>query len=301
MKNKLIKHGLTTAAAFALVVSAQAQDKPIFDSSFTLAANDAVAPGGGADASSPANDEAEQNAELVKKILNPIADLTSVPFQNNWDFGIGPADAMKYTLNFQPVIPFELNKDWNLISRTIVPFIDAQSPVQGGADHSGLGDITQSLFFSPKKEVGGWIVGAGPVLLLPSATESELGTGKWGAGPTAVVLQQQHGWTYGVLANQIWSYAGAAGRQNVNATFVQPFLAYTFKKTFTTIYFNSESTYDWQAKQWSVPVNFMVTQLVKIKGQPLSFQVGYRYYADGPNGGPDWGLRFQVNFVFPKK
>ena len=260
-----------------------------------------LAPADASDASGGATDEKEADAELVKKILNPIADLTSVPFQNNWDFGIGPANAFKYTLNFQPVIPIELNKDWNLISRTIVPIIYAQSPVQGGADHSGLGDIEQSFFFSPKQEVGGWIMGAGPVFLLPSATESELGTGKWGAGPTAVVLQQRHGWTYGILANQVWSYAGADGRQNVNATYLEPFLAYTVRKTFTTFYLNSESTYDWQAEQWSVPVNFMITQLLKIKGQPVSFQLGYRYYADGPKGGPDWGLRFQVNFVFPKK
>jgi hypothetical protein len=106
------------------------------------------------------------------------------------------------------------------------------------------------------------------------------------------------GFTYGVLANHIWSYEGW-GDQNVNATYLQPFLGYT-TKTFTTFMVNTESTYDWQGHQWSVPMNFMVTQMLKVGDQPITLQVGYRYYADGPSGGPDWGLRFAVTLLFPK-
>jgi hypothetical protein len=175
-----------------------------------------------------------------------------------------------------------------------MPLIYAQSPTTGGSDHSGLGDITQSFFLSPKAPVGGWILGAGPVALWPTATDSALGAGKWGAGPTIVALQQQHGFTYGILANQIWSYAGW-GSQNVNATFLQPFVSFTTKK-FTTFAVNTESTYDWQGEQWTVPVNFMVQQLVKIGGHPVAFQVGYRYYADKPNGGLGLALRRHVPF-----
>jgi hypothetical protein len=273
----------------------QAQNNSTFDSTLTLAANDAVSSGGGG-----AGDDAKaQEAELAKKLQNPVAALISVPIQNNWDFGIGPANAMKYTANIQPVVPISISDDWNLIIRTILPVIYAESPVNGGSNHSGLGDITQSFFLSPKAPVGGWILGAGPVALWPTATDSALGAGKWGAGPTIVALQQQHGFTYGILANQIWSYAGW-GSQNVNATFLQPFVSFTTKK-FTTFAVNTESTYDWQGEQWTVPVNFMVQQLVKIGGHPVAFQVGYRYYADKPAGGPDWGLRFAVTFLFPKK
>ena len=114
-----------------------------------------------------------------------------------------------------------------------------------------------------------------------------------------MALRQEHGFTYGILANQIWSYAGW-GSQNVNATFLQPFVSYT-TKTYTTFGVNTESTYNWQASQWSVPVNMTVQQLVKIGKQPIALQLGYRYYADSPNGGPDWGLRFAVTFLFPKK
>src|SRR6266536_4047828 len=193
-------------------------------------------------------DDKAQAAELAKKLQNPVASLIQVPIQNNWDFGIGSANAMRYTANVQPVVPLSLNEDWNLITRTIVPFIYAESPVAGGSDKAGLGDIVQSFFLSPKAPTSsGWIWGAGPVFAWPTATDSALGGGKWGAGPTAVFLRQDSGWTYGVLANQIWSYAGW-GDQDVSATFLQPFVNYTTKK-FTTFGINTESTYDWNNHQ----------------------------------------------------
>lgn len=214
---------------------------------------------------------AQQEAELAKKLQNPVADLISVPLQNNWDFGIGPANAMRYTLNVQPVIPFSLNSNWNLITRTIMPVVHAESPIKGGRDKSGLGDILQSFFLSPKAPVRGWIMGVGPVFLYPSATDVVLGGEKWGGGPTAVILRQESGWTYGMLANQLWSFAGTDRRQDVNATFLQPFLAYT-TKTYTTFTFNTETTYDWENEQGTVPLNWMVSQLLRLGGQPLQFQ-----------------------------
>ena len=286
---------LPSALACALVsFTAQAQNPLTFHPQVTLAPADATSSGGGG----AGDDEQAKTAELAKKLSNPIANLISVPVQNNWDFGIGPANAMRYTANIQPVIPLTLTKDWNVITRTILPVIYAESPVKGGLDHSGLGDVVQSFFLSPKEPVGGWTLGAGPVFLWPTATDSALGSGKWGAGPTVVALRQEHGWTYGVLANQIWSYAGWGG-QDVNATFVQPFLAYT-TKTYTTFTANTESTYDWENRQWTVPVNGIVSQLLKIGKHPVQFSLGARYYADKPAGGPDWGLRFAVTFLFPR-
>jgi len=242
---------------------------------------------------------AQSEEELAKATQNPVAALISLPLQNNWDFGIGPADAMRYTLNVQPVIPFSLTSDYNLITRTIVPYIVAEAPVKGGDDESGLGDIVQSFFLSPKALVGGWTVGFGPVFLYPTASNDALGSEKWGAGPTGVVLKQDSGFTYGLLFNHIWSFAGEDERDNVSATFLQPFLSYT-TKTYTTFGVNTESTYDWENRQWTVPINASVTQLLKIGGQPLTLQMGYRYYADKPTGGPDWGLRFAFTILFPK-
>ncbi|MES2705650.1 MAG: transporter [Verrucomicrobiota bacterium] len=243
---------------------------------------------------------ADQAADLAKQLSNPVASLISLPLQANWDFGIGPNDAARFTLNVQPVIPLSLTDDTNLIIRTIIPMIDAESPAPGIGDASGMGDIVQSFFFSPKKPTaGGWILGAGPVLLWPSATDDLLGSEKWGAGPTALALRQADGWTYGVLANHLWSYAGNEDRGEVNATFLQPFVSFT-TKTHTTIGLNAESTYDWEGAQWSVPLNLTVGQLFKIGGAPMQFTVGGRYYAEGPDGGPEWGLRAVLTFLFPK-
>ncbi|MBC8127782.1 MAG: transporter [Gloeobacteraceae cyanobacterium ES-bin-144] len=239
-----------------------------------------------------------EEAKLAMQLSNPVAALISVPLQSNWDFGIGVNNAYRYTLNVQPVIPITLNSEWNLISRTILPIIDAESPAPGIDNVSGIGDITQSLFFSPQKPTeGGLIWGVGPVVLIPSASNDLLGSDKWGAGPTIVLLKQQDGWTYGMLANQIWSFGDNV--EAVNSTYVQPFISYT-TKTHTTFGLNAESTYNWEQSQLTLPFNLTLAQLIKIGELPVQLQVGGRYYADKPEGGPDWGLRFTVTFLFPK-
>lgn len=293
--NGLMLAGIVTATLIPQPL-AQAQDESGPNRPLALAPADATSSGGGG-----AGDDAKaQAAELAKKLQNPIASLISVPLQNNFDWGAGPAgEGFQYRLNVQPVIPFALNEDWNLITRTIVPFV-YQEDVVDTSSQSGLADTLESLFFSPSKPTkSGWIWGAGPVFLLPTATDDLLGAEKWGAGPTAVVLKQTKGWTYGALMNHVWSFAGESGREDVNATFLQPFVAYT-TKTFTSFTLNTESTYDWQNHQWTVPVNLMVQQLLKIGKQPVAFQLGGRYYADGPSDGPEWGLRFAITFLFPK-
>ncbi len=246
------------------------------------------------------DDAKAKAAELAKKLQNPVASLISVPIQNNFDFGAGPnGDGFQYKVNVQPVIPFKLNEDWNLISRTILPVV-YQENIFGTSSQSGLSDTVQSLFFSPKAPTsGGWIWAVGPVLLLPTATDDLLGAEKWGAGPTALALKQQNGWTYGVLANHLWSYAGDSSRAEVNATFLQPFVSFSTKQQ-TTYGLNTESTYDWSNSQWTVPLNATVSQLVKIGGKPVQFTLGARYYAEKPANGPEWGLRFAVTFLFPK-
>jgi len=256
----------------------------------------------GADDTSSSSD-AGSEADLAKKLANPVADLISVPFQFNYNDDIGPADGWQMQLNIQPVIPIELNKEWNVISRTILPVIDQHDIAGFSGDQSGLGDTTQSFFLSPQAPTaGGLIWGFGPALLIPTGTDELLGTGKWGAGPTGVALAQNDGWTYGILANQIWSFAGQSSRQDVNAAYMQPFVAYTWP-TATTLAFNTESSYDWEADDWSVPLNLMLSQIVKIGKLPVSLQGGLRYWADSTPTGPEQdniGFRFAVTFLFPR-
>jgi hypothetical protein len=238
--------------------------------------------------------------DLAKKLNNPISELISVPLQANYDEGYGRGgDGHKFYLNVQPVVPFKLNNDWNLISRTILPIVD-QHDVVPGTSQTGIGDVVQSLFFVPANPAGGLIWGVGPVFLLPTGSESELSARKWGLGPTGIVLRQHGPWTYGVLANHIWSVAGSDSRPDVSSTFLQPFLSYT-TPTAWTFGVNTESTYDWKAEEWSVPINATVSKLVKFGRQPVSIGGGIRYWADSPDGGPrDWGLRLSVTFLFPK-
>jgi len=238
--------------------------------------------------------------EIALAAQNPVAAMISVPLQYNYDQNIGPQETgHKNYVNVQPVIPFSLNEDWNLISRTILPVVWQSDIFPGSGSQSGIGDITQSFFFSPKKPTeNGWIWGAGPVVYVPTASNDLLGADKWGLGPTAVFLKQEHGFTYGVLANHIWS-TGGSGRVNINSTYMQPFFSYT-TKTHTTIALNSESTYNWEIEKWSVPFNLMVSQLVKVGEQRLQLQAGARYWATSPDSGPHgWGFRFTVTFLFP--
>jgi len=240
--------------------------------------------------------------DVAKQLANPVSSLVSVPFQFNYDDNAGAGERGSVgRLNVQPVVPFSLNEDWNLIARTILPVLTQEDLPRRGDSESGLGDTLQSVFFSPKKPTDdGWIWGVGPALLLPTATDDTLGGERWGAGPTAVALKQRGQWTYGALANHIESFAGSGKRADVSATFLQPFLTFVTPQA-TTFALNTESTYDWEARQWSVPVNFSVSQLVSIGPQMMQVGGGVRYWLEGPETGPEgWGLRLSLVLVFPR-
>ena len=246
--------------------------------------------------------QADQAAELAKKLANPVAALISVPLQYNYDeYGGANDGASKSVLNIQPVVPLSISADWNLIIRTIVPIVDQRDFPLAEMNESGLGDVVQSFFFSPKAPVGGWILAAGLVGLYPTASEEVLGGEQWGAGPTALALTQRGPWTAGALVNHIWSVDGEDDRADVDMTLIQPFLSYIVQKTKTTFGVNTESTYDWEGEAWAIPVNLTVAQMFKIGPQIMQLQLGARYWAESPDGGPeDWGVRAQLTFLFPK-
>ncbi|MDC3405129.1 transporter [Luminiphilus sp.] len=216
------------------------------------------------------------DASIAQKLANPVASLISVPIQINYDdkYGLGEKGSIWKT-NVQPVIPVSLNDDWNMISRTILPFIDQSDfPVQGQGE-SGVGDVVQSFFFSPKAPTAGGLVwGVGPVINIPTATKDALGPRAWAAGPTGLVLKQSGPWTYGALGNHLWSFAKED---------------------------NTESTYNWDSKDWSVPINVGANQLMKFGNQLMQIGGGVRYWADSGEFGPKgWALRMNIVFVFPK-
>ena len=242
--------------------------------------------------------------DLAKALANPIAALISVPFEFGYNQGYGSEDGEQLVLNIQPVIPISLNEDWNLISRTILSVVWQDDIAGQSGEQSGLGDTLQSFFFSPSAPLdlgsGDLTWGVGPVISIPTATDDLLGSGKLGLGPTGIALIQSGHWTYGALVNHVWSVAGESGRDDVNASFIQPFLVYT-TPTAWGFGVNSESTYDWETEQWSVPIKVFVNKLTTIGSKKVQFQLQGRHWADSPPGGPeDFGLSFKITFLFPK-
>lgn len=244
-----------------------------------------------------------EHEELAKKLSNPVSDLVSVPFQFNWDNGVGPNEDLRHILNVQPVVPFSLSEKWNLIGRWIMPFLSQPELSPGSGTASGLGDIVASGFFSPKTSHGGVTWGLGPVVSLPVTTNPLLGSGKWSAGPTAVVLKQSGPWTVGGLVNHLWSFAdtGKPERADVNQTFLQPFLAYTTKNA-VTLNITSETTANWEAASgegWTVPIQLVATKVTRFGPFPFSIGGGVGWYVETPTGGPEWRLRTQFVLLLP--
>jgi len=255
--------------------------------------------------------------DLAKQLSNPVASLVSVPFQFNWDQPVGPEDASRFVMNFQPVVPMSVSEDWNLILRWIMPFIGQPVLFEGGAPASGMGDIAASFFLSPSRP-GKFIWGAGPVLLLPTNSEPVLGSSKWAAGPTVVVLKQSGSWTYGMLANHLWSFAGpktsgGVDRGELDVTFLQPFVSYTTKSA-VTVSLNAEASANWRLYQtgadgslqekdgtdWTIPVNMTVTKLTKFGPLPMSIGGGVGVFVATPDGKPDWRLRLVATILMPR-
>lgn len=241
------------------------------------------------------------NSDLAKQAQNPVANLISLPLQNNTNFSIGPDDETQNILNIQPVWPVSINDDWNLITRTILPVVSQPNILTGGDGRiNGLGDTTFTGFFSPK-DSGKLIWGAGPVFLIPTATDDALGSDKWGAGASVVLLTMPGKWVVGSLFSNVWSFAGS-GDQDVNLFTWQYFINYNLPNKW---YLTSAPiiTANWEADSdntWTVPFGGGIGKIFNIGKQPMNGQISAYYNVEKPEFGPDWQLRVQLQFLFPK-
>lgn len=240
--------------------------------------------------------------DLAKKLANPVSDMVSLPLQFNWVNGNGPQEDLRFVMNFQPVVPFAISPNWNLIGRWIMPYISQPASV-GSA--TGLGDITASAFFSPSASTG-LLWGAGPVVSLPTTSDPALGSGKWSAGPTVVLVKQAGSWTYGMLWNQLWSFAGTskADRSDISHALFQPFLAHVTPHG-VTYTLQSEATANWLAARssdtWTIPINVQVSKVTRMGPFPASIAGGAGVFVAKPDDGPEWQLRTIFTMILPGK
>lgn len=244
---------------------------------------------------------AGETEDLAKESQNPIANIISLPFENNFDFGVGEEDAFVYTLKMKPVYPLNLGKV-NLINRFILPVIYQEERVEGEGSQFGLGDLTYQAFFSPAK-LGKIIWGAGPAFVLPTNTDDLLGVDKWSAGPAAVALAKPGHWLFGALTQNVWSYAGDSDASDVNFTSFQYFINYNFEGGW---YLSSTPTItaDWEADsddRWTVPFGGGVGRLVKFGQKLVDLKLQGFYNVEKPKAAADWSLQFQVKMLFPQK
>ncbi len=248
--------------------------------------------------------QAELSAEeLAKLAQNPVGNLVSVPFQNNTNLNFGPEKKTQNILNIQPVIPVSVNDEWNVITRTIVPVVSQPALYPGDDRTNGLGDTVFTAFLSPAKP-GSMIWGAGPVVQLPTNTDSQLGNRNWGMGLSGVVLHLEHGspWVYGVLVNNIWSLSDSGTGGSYNNATIQPFVNYNFPGG---LYLTSAPivTANWKAEdsqRWTVPLGGGVGKIFHIGRLPVNTQLSAYYNVVTPDDGANWQIRAQIQFMFPK-
>jgi len=280
-KKPALLAAILTAAAITSLVPAQAQQASPADKT---------------------SDSSESASDLAKKLQNPIGDLYSFPFQGNTNFGVGPRNGTQEILNVQPVIPFHVSDDWNIITRTILPIVWNPDTSPLPSKDFGLSATTFSAFLSPRNPTDGWLWGLGPVVQVPTATSPLLGSSVWGGGLTGVLVYMKGPWVAGVLANNVWSLGGNYGRfgNGYNNFLTQPFVNYNFGAGW---YVTSSPivTANWETPgtKWTLPVGGGVGRVVKLFDKlPVNFMVGAYYNIIRPEFGADWQLRTQVTLIF---
>lgn len=242
-------------------------------------------------------------AALARIAQNPLAKVYSLPFQNNTNFGVGPRKQAENILNIQPLLPFGINDDWNLITRTVFPVTSQPGLMPGQGSSFGLGATQGSFFLSPARQTAGIGWGAGVLVQAPSVTDPALGSRVWGAGPSGIALAMRGPWVVGTLLNNVWSFGG--GPQDAYNTFTfQPLINYNFAHSPGT-YLSTQPliTADWLAppgQRWTVPVGLALGQVFRVSGQPMNANLGAYYNVIRPDDAPAWQIRFQLVFLFAR-
>jgi len=259
-------------------------------------------------------EEAIQKSDdnIAYELTNPLSNLQLFSLQWNHNRGLGANQGgTSQTYQMSPKIKVDINQDWNFFSRVYVNASKIQNV--NGVNNSGIGPTQIETFFSPKTD-GKLVYGLGPYLQIPGGQSGEFGPTQWGAGIRGVFVAMPKPWTIAVYAHQSWSVGGSTGAGTpaspgtgtVNTLSAWPTVSYTTDNAWVYS-LDSESVYNYDVRRMYVPVNALVSKVVRIEGAPISFGVGARYnvssypgtlqYPGTPRG---WGARLQINFVLGK-
>ncbi len=247
------------------------------------------------------NARSESSTDLAKQLQNPVGDLISVPLQNNINFGYGPRNGAQNILQAQPVIPFHVTDDWNVITRAILPVVWNPSAAPIPTVPVGTGPTSFTAFLSPRRDVNGWLWGAGPVVQIPTISSVTLGSSVWGAGPSAVGVYSTGPWVVGTLFNNIWSLGGTRGPNgNGYSTFLaNPFVAYNLDDGwYLTSSPNVTASWQMQGTKWTLPIGGGGGRVFHIGDQPVDLSISAYYNVVTPEVGPRWQLNTVLTFVF---
>ena len=245
---------------------------------------------------------ATNDEDLAKEAKNPFADLIQIQIGNDFGFGGDTGNGLQYSMTLQPIIPIKINDSWNLVTRTNFSVSSLSASDSGMGRITGASDLITEFYFSPDKKTP-FIWGFGPVLGIPTASDSSFGTGKWSLGPAFGIISQTEHWTYGGVAYHVWSFAGDQNRANVSSTFLQPVLYYSWGDGWS-VGVDVESTYDATAPsgdRWTVPVQPSISKVMNWGKQSVSLSLGVVAYAVAPAGSPSVGINFTIAPLFPRK
>lgn len=245
----------------------------------------------------------EDASELNRELTNPVSSLWSIANQfNNFELNNGH---WNNNWNFQPVLPLSLTKDWNLITRPVMPFynIVPHPTVSGEWERdAGLGDLALVELLSPAHS-GNWILGAGPTAIFPTATSGFTGQGKWQLGPTFVAGYLTKQYFIGVFPQQWWSIGGEHGKPDTNQMNLQPIATLFFADGWSLGY-SGNILANWNAPSedvWTIPIGLGLAKVVKFGRLPVKIQLAVQYMPVHPREfGQEWNVQVSITPVIPK-
>ncbi len=233
---------------------------------------------------------------LAISVHNPFEDFVKIAIQSTTAFDVGAHHNIGDSLNIQPLFPFSLNAQWDLMARPSLNVSYLPSP----HEQYGLGDLQTAFYLTPANETT-WIWGVGPILQFPTASSTGLGSGRWSAGPTAALVYTEGPWFGALLTYQLLSFAGNRDRGSVNQTYIEPEISYNFESGWY-VQCDPPMTYDWTADEadaWTIPMGADIGKAFKLGSRDLSLQVGAYDLLKRPEANPQWIARVSLTFLFP--